>query len=41
MFTRDYPYTLIEAKTYSTDYFNQGDPFIEEIKKDGIVILSR
>jgi len=31
----------IEAKTYPTDYFRNSDPFIEEIKKDGIVILSR
>ena len=35
------PYIRIEEKTYSTDYFKQGDPFIEEIKKEGIVILSR
>ena len=35
------PYIRIEAKTYPTDYFRDGDPFIEEIKKEGIVILSR
>jgi predicted nucleotidyltransferase len=35
------PYTRIEAKTYPTDYFRSSDPFIEEIKKDGILILSR
>ena len=35
------PYIRIEERTFPTDYFNQGDPFIEEIKKDGIVILSR
>jgi predicted nucleotidyltransferase len=35
------PYIRIEAKTYPTDYFRNSDPFIEEIKKDGIVILSK
>ena len=35
------PYIRIEAKTYPTDYFRVSDPFIEEIKKEGIVILSR
>jgi predicted nucleotidyltransferase len=35
------PYILIETKTYPTDYFRQSDPFIEEIKKDGIVILDK
>ena len=35
------PYIRIETKTYPTDYFRDSDPFIEEIKKDGIVILSR
>ena len=34
-------YTLIEAKTYPTEYFREGDPFINEIKKDGIVILEK
>jgi len=38
-FKQPYPYTLIEAKTYPTDYFEQGDPFIEEIKKTGIKII--
>jgi predicted nucleotidyltransferase len=33
-------YTRIEEVTYPTDYFIQGDPFIDEIKKEGIVILS-
>ena len=33
------PYTRIETKTYPTKYFNEGDPFIDEIKKDGIVIM--
>jgi len=32
-------YTLIETKTYPTDYFQQGDPFIEEITKTGIKII--
>lgn len=34
------PYVRIEPKTYQTDYFRNSDPFIEEIKKDGIVILN-
>ena len=33
------PYTLIEAKTYPTKYFLEGDPFIEEITKTGIKII--
>jgi len=33
------PYIRIEAKTYPTDYFQQGDPFIEEITKTGIKII--
>ena len=32
------PYYRIEPKTYSTDYFQESDPFIEEIKKTGIEI---
>jgi len=32
------PYIQIEEKTYPTDYFNAGDPFIDIIKKEGIVI---
>jgi predicted nucleotidyltransferase len=35
------PYTRIEAQTYPTDYFLESDPFIEEIKKTGIVILNK
>jgi len=31
-------YTIIQPKTYSTDYFDNGDPFVEEIKKTGIEI---
>ena len=33
------PYIMIETKTYSTKYFLEGDPFIEEIKKTGIKII--
>ena len=34
------PYIRIEANTYPTDYFYQGDdPFIEEIIRTGIKIL--
>ena len=33
------PYILIETKTYPTDEFLEGDPFIEEIIKTGIKIL--
>ena len=33
------PYIRIEPNTYPTDYFNEGDPFIEEIIKTGIKIL--
>ena len=32
-------YIRIEAKTYPTEYFQQGDPFIDEIKKTGIKII--
>ena len=35
------PYIRIESKTYPTEYFRKGDPFIEEIKKTGIVILEK
>jgi len=33
------PYSRIETKTYNTNYFNESDPFIEEIKKTGIEII--
>jgi len=33
------PYIRIETKTYPTDYFKKGDPFIEEITKTGIRII--
>ena len=31
-------YSEIEPKTYSTEYFLEGDPFIDEIKEKGIFI---
>jgi predicted nucleotidyltransferase len=33
------PYIRIEAHTYPTEYFLDGDPFINEIKKTGITIF--
>jgi predicted nucleotidyltransferase len=33
------PYIRIEPKTYPTDYFQESDPFIEEIKRTGIEII--
>ena len=33
------PYIRIEPNTYQTVYFNESDPFIEEIKKTGIKII--
>jgi predicted nucleotidyltransferase len=35
------PYVRIESKTYPTDYFRKGDPFIREIKKGCIVIFQK
>ncbi|MCB0593772.1 MAG: nucleotidyltransferase domain-containing protein [Lewinellaceae bacterium] len=32
----DKKYTPIETHTFPTEYFETGDPFIEEIKKTGI-----
>ncbi|MDR0546928.1 MAG: nucleotidyltransferase domain-containing protein [Dysgonamonadaceae bacterium] len=32
-------YIRIEPKTYPTAYFQEGDPFIEEIKNTGIEII--
>ena len=29
---------IIQPKTYPTNYFNEGDPFIDEIKRTGIEI---
>lgn len=31
-------YMYIETKTYPTDYFQSGDPFIDEIVKTGVEI---
>jgi len=31
-------YIRVQPRTYSTDYFEEGDPFIDEIKKSGIEI---
>jgi len=33
------PYIIIEPITYPTDYFEESDPFIEEIKSTGIEII--
>jgi len=33
------PYIRIETKTYQTDYFQESDPFIEEIIQTGIKII--
>lgn len=35
------PYARIEAQTYPTDYFQTGDPFINEIKNKGIVVWQK
>jgi len=35
------PFSLIQATTFSTLDFEIGDPFVEEIKKTGIVILKQ
>ena len=32
------PFSIIHAKTFPTSYFETGDPFIDEIKRTGIVI---
>ncbi len=32
------PFSMIQTRTYSPEYFEKGDPFIEEIKKNGIII---
>jgi uncharacterized protein len=32
-------YALIHAKTYSTQEFKEGDPFLEEIKKTGMELM--
>ena len=35
------PYIRIETITYPIEYFQNSDPFIEEIKKEGILILDK
>jgi len=35
------PFSLIHTKTYPSKYFEQGDPFIDQIKKTGIVIYQK
>jgi predicted nucleotidyltransferase len=35
------PYVRIETKTYPTDYFKTGDPFVNEIKQTGVEILQK
>ncbi len=32
-------YINIQTVTFSSDYFRQGDPFIDEIKKTGVEVL--
>ena len=32
-------YTIIQPQTFSTEYFNQSDPFIEEIKQNGLNVM--
>jgi hypothetical protein len=34
-------YSIIHIKTYQSDYFAAGDPFVDEIKRTGIVIFSK
>lgn len=34
------PYSIIHIKTYQSSYFDAGDPFIDEIKRTGIVVFS-
>ena len=35
------PYSIIQTKTFPTTYFDQGDPFIDQIKKMGIVLFQK
>lgn len=35
----DKKFTPIETHTFQTQYFEQGDPFIEEIKRSGIELI--
>jgi len=31
-------YTIIQTKTYSSDYFEKGDPFVNVIKRNGVKV---
>lgn len=33
-------YSIIEAHTYPTEYFLKGDPFLNEVKKTGMEIVT-
>ncbi len=35
------PYSIIQTKTFPTNYFEKGDPFIDQIKKLGIVLFQK
>jgi len=35
------PFSIIHTKTFPSEYFKQGDPFIDQIKKTGIVIYQK
>ena len=35
------PYSIIHTKTFPTIYFDKGDPFIDQIKKTGIVLFQK
>lgn len=35
------PYSIIHTKTFQTNYFDKGDPFIDQIKKMGIVLFQK
>ena len=35
------PYSIIHTKTFPTTYYDIGDPFIDQIKKMGIVLFQK
>lgn len=35
------PYSIIHTKTFPTIYFDMGDPFIDQIKKTGLVLFQK
>jgi predicted nucleotidyltransferase len=35
------PYVRIETLTYPTNYFQSGDPLVDEIKQKGVVIMQK